>query len=408
MTDESRLILITRPRLFGKATALSMLRYFLENRISPAAALKVGFRDLFRGLSISEDTVFLQETGGGRPKRRRSREVAGTNAYGRLFHNKPRKLEHFKGYAIHRLHEYLLDGDLLTDQEKRTFEAIRDKTAPLADTTAGLRKLCTYLHRKNNKPVILLIDSFEKPTQTAFFNQYADQMQSLLHDLLLPALKDNPYLYKAVITGISVIGQEALLAELPDMRVYSILDDQRYTEFFGFLESDVRALVAETGLTAKRELLDTWYRGYDFCGTLLYNPFSVLSFLSQGGKPGFYWVQNPLTETVVQIVFTLSTAARKDFDKLMYNHSLEKVIHEDLSYEKFVTQEEPFWSLLVHYGYLVAKPKGLPELNYTVRMPNKEVREQLLDLCRKKFEGTFGAKDPKKSNKGYKPNTRVK
>nr|XP_018917671.1 PREDICTED: uncharacterized protein LOC109044415 isoform X4 [Bemisia tabaci]XP_018917672.1 PREDICTED: uncharacterized protein LOC109044415 isoform X4 [Bemisia tabaci]XP_018917673.1 PREDICTED: uncharacterized protein LOC109044415 isoform X4 [Bemisia tabaci] len=392
MTDESRLILITRPRFFGKATALSMLRYFLENRISSAAALKIGFRDLFRDLSISEDTAFCKAHRGQYPTILFSLGyVYGDN------YEEAKTLIVYSIGEIHRMHEYLLDGDILTDQEKRTFEAIRDKTAPLADTTAGLRKLCTYLHRKNNKTVILLIDSFEKPYQAAYFNKYSDQMRSLLHDLLLPALKDNPYLYKAVITGISVIGQEALLAELPEMRVYSILTDQRYTEFFGFLESDVRALVAETGLTAKRELLDTWYRGYDFCGTLLYNPFSVLSFLSQGGKPGFYWARHPLTETAVRIVFTLSMATRTDFDKLMYNHSVVKVIYHGLSYERLNTQEEPFWTLLAHYGYLNAKPKDPPGLNYTVRMPNKEVREQFLDLCKKKFEGTLDAKDPKKS-----------
>nr|XP_018917674.1 PREDICTED: uncharacterized protein LOC109044417 [Bemisia tabaci] len=397
MTDESRLILITRPRLFGKATALSMLRYFLENRIHSDTAWKIGFNDLFQGLSISEDTAFCRAHRGQYPTILLSFE----NVFAVNYEAAKTAIAISVG-EVYRNHEYLLDDDILTGEERRTFELVRDKTAPLAYVTASIGALCQYLHRKNNKSVILLISAFEKPFQAAFHNKYTDPMRSLMHDLLLPALKNNPYLLKAVITGVSIIGQEALLAELPEVRLHSVLNDQRYTEFFGFLESDVRALAAETGLTAKRELLDTWYRGYDISGTLLYNPFSVLSFLSQGGKPGFYWVRHSLTEFVVKLIFAMSSPMRMDFDNLMFNKSLDKMVYNEMPYQKLVSQEEPFWTLLVHNGYLVAKPKGPPGL-YAVRMPNKEIRDELFDMCKKKIEGKMDTNNPNVSYARYTP-----
>ncbi|CAH0394432.1 unnamed protein product [Bemisia tabaci] len=370
MRDDPSLILITRPRLFGKTTALSMLRYFLENRISPATAKKIGRLDLFRGTSISKDTAFCRVHRGQYPTIHLSLSNVNADSY-----------EAAKTDIAHSVGE-----------EKRTFEAVRDETASLSDITAGVRMLCSYLHRKNNRTVVLLIDSFEKPTLTAFLNHYTDQMRSVLNDLLLPVLKDNPHVCKCVITSISGIGQESLLAKLPEMRVYSVLDDERYTEFFGFLESDVRTLVDEAGLTAKRELLDTWYRGYEFCGTQLYNPFSVLSFLNQGGKPGVYWVPGGLTDFVVELMFALApTVVRPALEKLFSNGSIDTVMYRDMSY--LIVFPDPLWTLLVHNGYLIATPRDISGL-HTVRIPTKEIRDGLLDLCTKKMPGKLNVTNP--------------
>ena len=267
----TQVVLLPRPRRFGKTVNLSMLRYFFEERdedLSP----------LFEGLGVWQ----------------RGEEVrAHFQRYPVIYLTlKGTKHESFElcWEAIQKKIEVLFDehhGPLqsgaLTDRETREFRAILGGNAPRALYERALQDLSAYLHRVHGEKVVILIDEYDEPIHGAYVGGYSAEVLSFLRNFLTGGLKDNAHLFKAVLTGILRVARESIFSGLNNLSVFSLLRPELST-CFGFTEPEVAALLEKVGRSDLLEPVRAWYNGYVFGRTVIYNPWSILSFLDSEDK----------------------------------------------------------------------------------------------------------------------------
>ena len=247
MEDSAKIILITRPRRFGKTLNLSMLYYFLEHNQD---------KNLFEGLNSSQNTEFCQEHQTQYPVIFISFKDMKKSSYQAAYTDIVKLIRDL--YVQHR---YLLEGTLLHDDEKQTFMALINQEAAQPDVESAIQQLSVYMTRKFNKSPILLIDEYDTPIQEAYLQSYYGEMTELMRSILGRALKDNSFLTKAVITGITKVSQESLFSGLNNIEVYSLLREQ-YGQYFGFTESEVVKFIANTGHEVSLHSIKEWYNGY--------------------------------------------------------------------------------------------------------------------------------------------------
>ncbi|AUX38888.1 uncharacterized protein SOCE26_002690 [Sorangium cellulosum] len=269
--------LLPRPRRFGKTLNLSMLRCFFERRERREDDLA----HLFRGLHVWE---------AGEPYR------AHFQRYPVIYLTlKGTRHESFEGCweAIRRKivvvfdeHRSLLEGGALSPREALDFQGILDGSASRALYERSLLDLSSYLHRTHGERVVLLIDDYDEPIHAGHACGYAPQILGVCRNLLGEALKGNPHLFKGVLTGVLRVARESIFSGLNNVSVYSLLRPE-FNTCFGFTEPEVEGLLERAGLRARLGDVRAWYNGYVFGGQVVYNPWSILSFLAGGDAEGF-------------------------------------------------------------------------------------------------------------------------
>ncbi|RZI46989.1 AAA family ATPase, partial [Rickettsiales endosymbiont of Peranema trichophorum] len=278
LEDGAKVILITRPRRFGKTLNLSMLYYFLDHS-------KPKDKNLFEKLNIGQDKAFCEEH---------------QNQYPVIFISfKDVKQSTYQGayedivcliMELYEAHRYLLEVDgLLSDSEARIFKALMNREGKPSDVKSALRRLCLYMYRKYDKNPIILMDEYDTPIQEAYLHKYYEKMVELMRGILGQALKDNSYLTKAVVTGITRISQESLFSGLNNIEVYSLLRED-YGQYFGFTEDEVVKLLEETKQPVSLSEIKEWYNGYQIGRHVLYNPWSIIKCLKNHGQLDEYWL----------------------------------------------------------------------------------------------------------------------
>ena len=233
--DGAKIILITRPRRFGKTLNLSMLYYFLGQNHA-----KEENKNLFKGLNISKEVEFCKTHQQQYPVIFISfKDIKQSNypdAYAFI-------IDLIRG--LYEEHRYLLEGNDLSEDEKTTFSALLAKKGDSATVQGAIKQLSIYMKRKFNKAPIILIDEYDTPIQEAYLRGYYQEMIDLMRGILGRALKDNSSLAKAVITGITRISQESLFSGLNNIEIYSLLREE-YGQYFGFTEEEVLKLLSES------------------------------------------------------------------------------------------------------------------------------------------------------------------
>ncbi|RZI47448.1 AAA family ATPase, partial [Rickettsiales endosymbiont of Peranema trichophorum] len=233
MDDGADIILVTRPRRFGKTLNLSMLYYFLDHS-------QPKDENLFEKLNIGRDEAFCEEHQNKYPVIFISFKDVKKSQYEDVYENILILVR-----DVYRAHRYLLDGDCLDEDEKGVFNALLYKTGQQSEVEASIRQLCLYIHRYCGKNPIILIDEYDTPIQEGYLEDYYNEITELMRGILGQALKDNSYLTKAVVTGITRISQESLFSGLNNIEVYSLLRED-YGQYFGFTEEEVLRLLEET------------------------------------------------------------------------------------------------------------------------------------------------------------------
>ncbi|RZI47645.1 hypothetical protein EDM53_00810, partial [Rickettsiales endosymbiont of Peranema trichophorum] len=223
MEDGAKVILITRPRRFGKTLNLSMLYYFLD-------LSQPKDENLFEKLNIGQDKVFCEEHQHKYPVIFISFKDVKSRTYKEAYADVIELIR-----RLYEEHRYLIDGCTLSDNEVTIFNTLLGKQADISDIKSSLRQLCIYIHRYCGKNPIILIDEYDTPIQEAYLKKYYEKMVELMRGILGQALKDNSYLTKAVVTGITRISQESLFSGLNNIEVYSLLRED-YGQYFGFTE----------------------------------------------------------------------------------------------------------------------------------------------------------------------------
>ena len=337
MQDGAKVILITRPRRFGKTLNLSMLHYFLQIKSE---------QNLFGNLTISKDEPFCNKH---------------QNKYPVIFVSfKDIKLssyqEAYKAIVVlmknlYAEHDYLLNDDILRPHEKALFHSVLNQKAETANLHEAIQQLSLYLVKKFGIDPIILIDEYDTPIQEAYLRGYYQPMIDLMRSIFGYSLKDNKCMRKAVITGITRIAQESLFSGVNNFEAYSVLKP-RYGQYFGFTELEVAKLVEETGNQATMDIVREWYNGYRMGPYLVYNPWSILMCLKNGGEVGPYWLHTSSSELLRMWIGNANFRVRQYLELLMQRETIERPLMENSKFSGSREREDAIWSLLLYAGYL--------------------------------------------------------
>jgi hypothetical protein len=359
-------ILLPRPRRFGKTLNMTMLRCFFEKSGDDLSSL-------FSDLSIWQ---------AGEAYR------AHFQRYPVIFLTfkdvKTSTLDHAWGLIKQQLsrlfaeHRALLDGGVLVEEEMVQYRQVLGGTAEFPVLCGALRALCAYLHRAHGEKVVLLLDEYDAPIHAGHAHGYAPEILDFFRAFLSSGLKGNPHLFKAVITGILRVAKESIFSGLNNLGVFTLLRPDFATSF-GFTEPEVAALLDRAGRSSQIEAVRAWYDGHLFGNEVVYNPWSVLSYLDdQRATPRAYWVGTSSNDLVRELLERYALRLDPVFEDLLEGGSVERVLDESVALADLAVDEDALWSLLVFTGYLKPEVAGLDALErdvYRLSIPNREVRE---------------------------------
>ena len=360
VAEGAEVILYPRPRRFGKTINLSMLRYFYDKSEDNSA--------LFDGLAIINEKDIMQKQG-KYPVIFITFKDVKTNKFNDCMDAIKSILS-----SLYIEHTYLLDTDLMHSFEKNVYNQIIDKSANQAEYANSLKNLCKHLYQFHKINPVILIDEYDMPIQSAYINNFYEDLIVFIRNLLSGCLKDNTYLEKAVLTGILRVAKESIFSGLNNLDVCSIL--QSYSaDKFGFTEKEVEQCLRDYNLNDNFNEVKDWYDGYNFFGNEIYNPWSILNFLNKKILSP-YWVNTSGNDLIKTILQKANPGVKKDLEILVENGSLSREVQDNIVYADVNHNEESLWNFLLMSGYLRydnLKQKGI-YWTADIRIPNKEVQ----------------------------------
>ncbi len=370
--------LITRPRRFGKTLNMSMLDCFFSNKYANRA-------DLFEGLSIWQDETY--------------RKLQGT--YPVIFLSfaavKAGNLEDAKTQikqeiaSLYEENRYLLEGNVLSDNERKIYNST---TIQMDDTMAqnALKTLSVWMERYYGKKVIILLDEYDTPMQEAYVQGYWDEFTSFVRSLFNASFKTNPYLERAIMTGITRVSKESIFSDLNNLRVVTTTSNL-YADCFGFTEEEVFAALDEYGMGDKKDEVKQWYDGFTFGEHRdIYNPWSITNYLDER-RLYPYWASTSSNGLVSRLIRTASADVKEKMEDLLKGKTITVNFDEQIVYNQLDDNEEAIWSLLLASGYLKVQNidyRGITlEPWYTLDITNIETLSMFMTM----FRGWFKNKD---------------
>lgn len=365
--------LFTRPRRFGKTLNLSMIRRFFEMELD-GNGKQIDNKYLFDGLKIASCgepyLSYQQQYPVINLSLKSAKQPNFEMAYGML------KKQISEEYDRHK---YVLMGTALMEREKAQYLDIMNlKEDPLLYADA-LKFLSMCLTKYHGKSVIILIDEYDVPLENAWLAGFYQELITFIRSLFESALKTNPFLEFAVITGCLRISKESIFTGLNNLTVQSVLSPG-YTACFGFTETEVKQLLSYYELTHKYEDIRNWYDGYQFGHSEIYNPWSIMNYaaaliIDQKAFPKPYWSNTSSNSIIRELVENADFEVRQEMEWLMTGNSIEKSVHEDITYEEIYESKNNLWNFLYFTGYLKntgARQEGRIIL-MSLAIPNQEI-----------------------------------
>ena len=369
--------LIARPRRFGKTLNMSMLEYFFSVNYSDGGGL-------FEGLSIWEEEDY--------------RSIQGTYPVISLsFANvKERDFASAKIRICQLLtdlyikNSFLLDSDVMTSADREFFQSV-EPTMPEVVATIAIYKLSDFLYRYYGKKVIILLDEYDTPMQEAYVGGFWEELVGFIRSLFNSAFKTNPWLERAVMTGITRVSKESIFSDLNNLKVVTATS-QEYATAFGFTQKEVSQALKECGLEKEEEEVRRWYDGFIFGKHKdIYNPWSILNFLDTG-RFTTYWANTSSNSLVGKLIREGNSRVKESFEELLKGKRISTPIDEQIVYSQLGRNEEGIWSLLLASGYLKVLsyesyldiPEG-KRPRYELELTNLEVRLTFLNMVRDWF-----------------------
>ena len=381
LIDKTEVKLFCRPRRFGKTLSMSTLRYFFDIKNGEEN------RKLFDGLYISNSPLMSEQ--GKYPVIFISMKGVTGHTWKSSFSDIKLKIkELFKDYS------YLVDS--FDKYDKVDFEKYILDIEGLgeADLKKSLHILTKLLCKYYNQKVILLIDEYDSPILSAIEKGYYTEMKDFLRAFYGDALKTNEYLQMGVLTGIIRVTQAGIFSDLNNIENYTILK-KSYSQYFGLLEAEVEEALRYYGIEYKLDEVRAWYDGYNFAGTEVYNPLSILKYIKEKELES-YWINTSGNALIMEIIANSDDRVIKDLEKLFEEKELETTVDLELDMGKSLLESD-IWSLMLSSGYLTIKEK-LGDDNYIIKIPNKEIRSFFKKAFIKMvFKGTRYVEDVKRA-----------
>ncbi len=363
--NDTEVILITRPRRFGKTLNLSMLQHFFAKEV-----LGLPTEGLFDNLLITKaGSQYLDHQGRYPVILITLKDIKSTHfqaAYDSFCHAVS---------DLYSEHRYLLESSALHEDEKEFFESILRQKASRTNIEASLKNITKYLFQHFGAKPLVLIDEYDSPIQNAYMHGFYKEMMDLIRSFLGRGLKDNPYLFKSVLTGILRVSKESLFSDLNNIRVYSLLHSE-YGEYFGFTEAEVKKLLAEAQLQNKGDEIRDWYNGYQIGETTVYNPWSIINCLAEKGKLQPYWVNTSDNVLIKDLILHSTTDFKSILELLLQGSKVEMIIDEQVVFQYLKSNELAIWCLFLMAGYLKVMDQKETDQGIlcSLAIPNREVR----------------------------------
>ena len=367
--NESRVVLVTRPRRFGKTLNMSMLKYYFD-------CTKTDNQELFNDLKIMEQGEEYTSKLGYYPVIYITlKDVQDRNYESMLLDMKTAMLNMYKE------HMYLLKSDEIFDFEK---DRIMDILYCREDENVlknSVRDLSEYLSRYYNKPVILLVDEYDVPLQNAYVEGYYEEAVKFFKTFYGVTFKDNPYLEKTVLTGVSRVAKESIFSGANNFDVYTVLDNE-FADDFGITEEEMDKVIEDFEIQDEKEEIKSWYDGYKI-GEVegIYNPWSILNYLNKKELMP-YWI-NTSSNDLIKLILKNSTTVKEKIERLLKGEAIEVKINLETVIVGIEENEDNIWGLLLGTGYLkVVETVDITEGIYKVKLPNYEIKflfQQIID-----------------------------
>ena len=367
--------LVTRPRRFGKTLNMSMLENFFSAKYA-------GRGDLFEGLEIWKQEEYRNLQGTYPVIMISFANIKETN-----YAMARRKICQILTDEFNKYH-FLLEGDCLTGQEKDTF-CRKNIDMDDAEATLALNQLSLYLFRYYGKKVIILLDEYDTPMQEAYVNGYWEELVTFTRSFFNATFKTNPYLERALMTGITRVNRESMFSDLNNLEVVTVTSE-KYMDSFGFTEEEVFTALNEFGLFDRRGEVKQWYDGFIF-GSIsdIYNPWSIINYLDKG-KLSLYWINTSSNSLAGKLVREGSPELKMTMEKLLRGETFDIDMDEQIVFGELEQSEAAVWSLLLASGYLKAVGHTFNALlrkeQYELKLTNLEVQV----MFERMIEGWFG------------------
>lgn len=380
--SDDAVTLITRPRRFGKTLNMSMLEKFFS--------IEYAKRDeLFEGLNIWKYKEY-REIQGRYPVIFLSFANVKENTYEQARESICRIIQELYNKNI-----FLLHTDLLTDNEKEEYKQISTKMndSMISDS---IRKMSDYLSRYYGKKTIILLDEYDTPIQEAYVGGFWPDLMGVLRSLLNSTFKTNPYLERAVMTGITRVSKESIFSDLNNLEVVTTTS-KKYEDKFGFTQEEVTKALSEYELEDKKEEVKRWYDGFCFGEAKdIYNPWSIINYLDKK-EVGPYWANTSSNSLIGKLIREGNTQVKESFELLLNGKEIVTELDEQIVYDQLDLEETAIWSLLLASGYLKVEEKIRDDSDYLnwkqlyrLKLTNFEVKVMFAHMVKNWFSKTGG------------------
>ena len=373
--EADKVTLIARPRRFGKTLNMSMVEKFFSVDYA-------GREDLFQRLAVWEDEKY-RNLQGSYPVI----SLSFANIKEDDFFQARRKICQILT-NLYSKNKFLIEEGILDDKEKLFFQSVSADMDNMTATMA-IYQLSLYLSRYYGKKVIILLDEYDTPMQEAYVHGYWEKLVSFIRSMFNSAFKTNPYLERAIMTGITRVSKESIFSDLNNLEVVTTTS-KKYADCFGFTEEEVFAALDEYGLSEKKEEVKAWYDGFIFGKRKdIYNPWSIINYLDVQ-KIGAYWANSSSNSLVEKLVREGGTGIKTAMESLLNGETFHTSFDEQIVFSQLDQDDSAVWSLFMASGYL--KPEYAEfnvesgKMEYRLKLTNQEVYFMFQHM----IEGWFG------------------
>lgn len=378
--NQDDVTLITRPRRFGKTLNMSMLEQFFSVKYK-------GCSDLFEGLFIWKDETY-QELQGTYPVI----SLSFANIKERTYKDVRKKICQLLT-DIYVEYSYILKSGILEESEKAYYNRISVEMDDV-DATMAIHYMTKFLYRYYGKKVIILLDEYDTPMQEAYVNGYWEELTGFTRSLFNSSFKTNPWMERALMTGITRISKESIFSDLNHLEVITTTS-KKYGTSFGFTEQEVFQALDEFSLGAEKQSVKEWYNGFTFGNhSDIYNPWSILNFIDKR-KYDVYWANTSSNNLINSLLREGNRRIKEQFEILLKDETIWTLLDEQIVYDQLNLNEEAIWSLLLASGYLkIVQYESLNALavgneqKYKLKLTNYEVKRMFEGMVRGWFAKT--------------------
>lgn len=376
--SEDSVTLITRPRRFGKTLNMSMMEQFFSVKYA-------GRSDLFEGLAVWQEEKYRKLQGTYPVVFLSFADVKETS-----FSQARKRICRIIKEQYNKC-DFLLEGNLLNEDEKKNFHSVSDDMEDYA-ASAALKTLSDFLSRYYGKRVIILLDEYDTPMQESYVSGYWEELVPFMRSLFNSTFKSNPYLERAIMTGITRVSKESIFSDLNNLKVVTTTSDE-YADSFGFTEEEVFQAMDEYGMSDRKEEVKRWYDGFTFGNKCdIYNPWSILNYLDTG-RLTTYWANTSSNSLIGKLIREGNRNIKQTFEKLLQGEEIEIPLDEQIVYNQLSGNESAIWSFLLASGYLKVVRTEFTQhtgrLYYWLALTNREVKLMFENM----IHGWFAQRD---------------